>query len=79
MHRWLQRHGVSHGPEIGSDKPAKTRFAAYPIGRFHIDLAEVQIDGGELRLVVALDHASKSAFALLTPPGTSARSGRRSA
>jgi hypothetical protein len=29
-------------PETNGDKPAKKRFASYPIGYFHLDLAEVQ-------------------------------------
>jgi hypothetical protein len=29
-------------PDIGGDKPAKKKFKSYPIGFFHIDIAEVQ-------------------------------------
>ena len=32
LHRCLQRHGISRLPEVGSDKPKKQPFAAYPIG-----------------------------------------------
>ena len=34
LHRCLQRHGISRLPEIEGDKPAKKRFAPYPIGYF---------------------------------------------
>jgi transposase InsO family protein len=65
LHRCLQRHGISRLPEIEGDKPQKRRFAAYPIGYFHLDLAEVQTGGGKLRLFVAIDRTSKFAFVRL--------------
>jgi transposase-like protein len=34
----------------------------YPIGYFHIDIAEVQTAEGKLRLFVAIDRTSKFAF-----------------
>src|SRR5271169_1695596 len=42
LHRCLQRHGISRLPELEGDKPAKQKFKRYPIGYFHIDIAEVQ-------------------------------------
>src|ERR1700726_761831 len=43
LHRCLRRHGISRLPDLGGDKPAeKQKFKAYPIGFFHIDIAEVQ-------------------------------------
>jgi transposase InsO family protein len=65
LHRCLQRHGISRLPEIEGDKPAKKRFASYPIGYFHLDLAEVSTEEGKLRLFVAVDRTSKFAFARL--------------
>ncbi len=65
LHRCLQRHGISRLPEIEGDKPLKKRFASYPIGYFHIDIAEVQTGEGKLRLFVAIDRTSKLAFARL--------------
>src|SRR3712207_2443544 len=65
LHRCLQRHGISRLPEVEGDRPAKKRFAAYPIGCFHVDLAEVQTGPGKLRRFVAIDRTSKSAFARL--------------
>ena len=46
LHRCLQRHGISRLPEVEGDKPAKKKFKHYPIGYFHIDIAEVQTDEG---------------------------------
>ncbi len=56
LHRCLQRHGISRLPQIEGDKPKKQRFASYPIGYFHIDLAEVSTQEGKLRLFVAVDR-----------------------
>lgn len=36
----LQRHGISRLPEVESDKPDKRKFKTYPIGYFHVDIAE---------------------------------------
>jgi transposase-like protein len=65
LHRCLQRHGISRLPEV-SDKPSKkSRFKQYPIGYFHLDIAEVQTEEGKLYLFVAIDRTSKFAFAEL--------------
>ena len=65
LHRCLQRHGISRLPQTEGDKPDKKRFKAYPIGYFHIDIAEVSTEQGKLRLFVAIDRTSKFAFARL--------------
>ena len=65
LHRCLQRHGIGRLPEVEGDKPAKKRFKAYPIGFFHIDIAEVQTAQGKLYLFVAVDRTSKFAFVQL--------------
>ena len=62
LHRCLQRHGISRLPEVDGDKPARRKFKSYPIGYFHIDIAEVQTAEGKLRLFVAIDRTSKFAF-----------------
>ncbi len=62
LHRCLQRHGISRLPDVEGDKPAKKKFKRYPIGYFHIDLAEVQTAEGKLHLYVAIDRTSKFAF-----------------
>ena len=74
LHRCLERHGISRLPEMDGDKP-KTKFAAYAIGYFHIDIAEVRTEEGKLYLFVAIDRTSKFAFASCTrrPIDTSPR------
>src|SRR5438874_4889520 len=59
LHRCLQRHGISRLPEVGGSKPPKKTFKAYPIGYFHIDIAELQTAEGKLYLYVAIDRTSK--------------------
>lgn len=44
------------------DKEPKRTFETYPIGYFHIDIAEVPTAESELRLFVAIDRTSKVAF-----------------
>ncbi len=65
LHRCLERHGISRLPEMEGDKPKKKRFADYPIGYVHIDIAEVRTKEGKLYLFVAIDRTSKLAFAKL--------------
>ena len=62
LHRCLQRHGIGRLPDVEGDKPTKKKFKSYPIGYFHIDLAEVQTAEGKLYLYVAIDRTSKFAF-----------------
>jgi transposase InsO family protein len=64
LHRCLQRHGISRLPEVEGTKP-KAAFKAYPIGFFHIDIAEVHTEEGRLYLLVAIDRTSKFAVAEL--------------
>jgi transposase InsO family protein len=66
LHRCLQRHGISQLPEVEGDKP-KRAFKRYPIGYFHIDIAEVRTEECKLYLFVAIDRTSKFAFAQLHP------------
>ncbi len=65
LHRCLQRHGISRLPEVEGNKPRRTAFKAYPIGFFHIDIAEVRTEEGKLYLFVAIDRTSKFAYAEL--------------
>ena len=51
---------ISRLPEIEGDKPAKKKFKAYPIGYFHIDIAEVRTEEGKLYLYVAIDRTRNS-------------------
>ena len=48
LHRCLQRHGIGRLPDIEGDKEPKKKFKSYPIGFFHIDIAEVQTSEGKL-------------------------------
>jgi hypothetical protein len=65
LHRCLQRHGISRLPETEGEKASKKKFKQYPIGFFHIDIAEVRTEEGKLYLFVAIDRTSKIAFAKL--------------
>ena len=62
LHRCLQRHGIGRLPDVEGDKQPRTKFKAYPIGYFHIDIAEVQTAEGKLYLFVAIDRTSKFAY-----------------
>jgi transposase InsO family protein len=70
LHRCLQRHGIGRLPDVGSEKAAKKKFKIYPIGFFHIDIAEVQTAEGRLYLFVAIDRTSKFAFVELHSKAT---------
>ncbi len=65
LHRCLQRHGISRLPDVEGDKPKRQEFKRYPIGYFHIDIAEVRTEEGKLYLFVAIDRTSKFAVAQL--------------
>ncbi len=65
LHRCLQRHGISRLPDMDGDKPKRQRFKRYPIGFFHIDIAELRTAEGKLYLFVAIDRTSKFAVAQL--------------
>jgi transposase InsO family protein len=62
LHRCLQRHGISQLPQVEDEVSAKRKFKTYPIGYFHIDIAEVRTAQGKLHLLVAIDRISKFAF-----------------
>jgi transposase InsO family protein len=65
LHRCFQRHGINRLPPVTGEKPPKKKFKAYPIGYFHIDIAEVRTEEGKLRLFVAIDRTSKFTYAEL--------------
>jgi hypothetical protein len=73
LHRCLQRHGISRLSDIEGDKallsevegPKRQRFKRYPIGFFHIDIAEVQIAEGKARL--SLSKGSTCSLASTAP------------
>jgi transposase InsO family protein len=70
LHRCLQRHGISRLPDTDGSKPQRSRFKRYPIGFFHIDIAEVRTEQGKLYLFVAIDRTSKFAFVELHEKAT---------
>jgi transposase InsO family protein len=70
LHRCLQRHGISRLPEVDGDKPKRSCFKTYPLGYFHIDLAEVHTAEGRLYLLVAIDRTTKFAFVELHEKAT---------
>ena len=74
LDRCLQRHGISRLPDTDGDKPKRKKFKLYPIGYFHIDIAELRTAEGKLYLYVAVDRTSKFAFVQLV-----SRTGRVSA
>jgi hypothetical protein len=83
--RCLQRHGISRLPRGEGDKPTRKTFKAYPIGYFHIDIAEVQTAEGyhadEIEVVVSVngqitktDHRCVFSIRVLGHPLAAARS-----
>src|SRR5260370_2618833 len=61
LHRLFQRHEISRLPDVEDGKGIKRKFKTYPIGYFHIDIAEVRSAEGRLYLFVAIDRTSKFA------------------
>ncbi len=70
LHRCLQRHGISRLPEVEGTTPVRRKFKAYPLGYFHIDIAEVHTAQGRLYLLVAIDRTTKFAFVELHEKAT---------
>jgi hypothetical protein len=65
LHHCLQRHGISRLPDIEGDKSKRQRFKRYPIGFFHMDIAEVQTAEGKLYLFIGIERTSKFAITQL--------------
>ncbi len=72
LHRCLQPHGISRLPDVEDGKARKRKFKTYPIGYFHIDIAEVRTQERRLHLFVAIDRTSKFAFTELHEKATTA-------
>ncbi len=70
LHRCFQRHGISRLPEVEGDRGTRRKFKSYPIGYFHIDIAEVRTEQGGLYLFVAIDRTSKFAYVQLHEKAT---------
>ncbi len=69
LHRLFQRYDISRLPSLDGEKTRK-KFRSYPIGYFHIDMAEVRTAEGKLYMFVAIDRASKFAFVELHDKAT---------
>ena len=65
LHRLYQRHGISRLPDLKAEAEPKKKVKTYPIGFFHIDIAEVRTEEGKQHMFVAIDRTSKFAFARL--------------
>ena len=52
------------------DKVDRRKFKAYPLGYFHIDIAEVCTEQGKLYRLVTIDRTSKFAFTQLHEKAT---------
>ncbi len=66
----MQRHGIFRLPDVEGDKPDKRKFKTYPLGYFHIDIAEVRTEQGKLCLFVAIDRTTKFVFTELHEKAT---------
>jgi len=62
LHRLFRRHDISRLPDLKSEAEPKQKFKSYPIGYFHIDIAEVRTEDGKLHMFVAIDRTSKFVF-----------------
>ncbi len=70
LHRCFQRHGINLLPTGEREKPSRKKFKTYPVGYFHLDIAEVRTGEGKLYLFVAADRTSKFVYVeLLTKQG----------
>ncbi len=65
LHRLFQRHYISRLRQIAGEKPARRKFAHYPIGYFHIGITEVGTEEGKLYLFIAIRRTGKFAYAEL--------------
>lgn len=62
LHRCLGRRGISRLPEVEGTTPAKEEFHSYPIGFFHLNIADLRIAESNLYLFVVIDRTSKFAL-----------------
>ena len=70
LHRCLQRHGISQLPSVEGEQTAERKFETYPLGFFHVDIAEARTEKGKLHLVVAIEWTTKFAFVELHAKAT---------
>jgi transposase-like protein len=65
LHRCLQRHGCSVLVKPAHTLRIKQKFKKYPMGYFHVDVAEVKTAEGKLYLHVGIDRITKFCYAEL--------------
>ncbi len=70
LHRCLQRHNISRLPEVEGSTLVRRKFKDYPLGYFHVDIAQVHTAEGRLYLLVAIDRTTKFAFVELHEKAT---------
>jgi hypothetical protein len=49
-------YSISRLPDVDGEVKPRKKFKQYPIGYFHIDIAEVRTEEGKLYLFVAIDQ-----------------------
>ena len=59
LQRVFERHEISVIPKEKEEKRETKTFKEYPIGYFHVDIAQVNTEEGRLYMFVAIDRASK--------------------
>ena len=62
LHRVLQNCGISVCSKEENATPETKMFKEYPIGYFHVDIAQVNTEEGRLYMFVAIDRTSKIAY-----------------
>ena len=70
LQRVFERHEISVIPKEKEEKRETKTFKDYPIGYFHVDIAQVNTEEGRLYMFVAIDRASKYAYVELHEKST---------
>ena len=64
LHRCLRRHGISRLPARDIKASGRGKFAPTEIGYVHIDIAELRLAEGKLKMFLAIDRISKFSLML---------------
>ena len=62
LHRCLQRHGISRLPATEEKGARRGRFAETQIGYVHVDVCELRLAAGKLRMFLAIDRVWKFTY-----------------
>lgn len=65
LHRCFMRYGISRLPVTEKAAKQSVKFADYPLGYLHLDIAEVRTEKGKVYLFVAIDRHCKFVVAQL--------------